>query len=135
VLASEAGTSARSRLGGGSSDRGFDLGNPAGDVVALGRARVEILARIAEGDRVRSEPPKWLEGRSDRVGRGQSADKRINVVDPRWFDAALDQNCLYQLFCCLLAMIGSDFGQVMWAIEAIAGGHQIRPRPIEPTQR
>jgi hypothetical protein len=56
-------------------------------------------------------------------------------VTLRRFDAAVDQNCLDQLFCRLLAMIGSDFGQVMWAIDAIAGGHQVRTRRVEPSPR
>jgi hypothetical protein len=55
---------------------------------------VEILARIAESDGIWGEPAKWLEGRSDRVGRRQSADKRINVVALRGFDPAADQNRL-----------------------------------------
>ena len=116
-------------------NRGIDLGDPAGDIVPLGRTWVEILARIAERHGVWGEPAKWLKGRSDSVGRGQSTDKRINVVALRRFDTAVDQNCLDQLFCCLLAMIGGDFGQIMGPIEAIAGGHQICARSIEPTLR
>jgi hypothetical protein len=53
----------------------------------------------------------------------------------RWFDAPVDQNRLYQLFCRLLTMIGGYFGQVIWAIDAVTGSQQIRTRRIEPTPR
>ena len=72
---------------------------------------------------------------------GDSEQQALGLLDHaravglRRFDTAVDQNCLDQLFCCLLAMIGGDFGQIMGPIEAIAGGHQICARSIEPTPR